>query len=137
MLAESFPPLIKSIKLVWWDSAIGKHIENAFIGHPSAPPSNYVAFPEEADGHFLKGITPGAWSAELADIYVNSIREAQRDIDGFDLGLKSILFGVEGSHIFCFDNGFQAKLQGTHDHPDNTLHKVQLHWLFLHFVLIR
>jgi len=110
---------------VWWDSAIGVHIENAFMGHPSAPPSNYVSFPVEPDGHFLKGITPGAWSAELADIYVNSIREAQRDIDGFDLGLKRILFGVGGSHIFCFDNGFQAKLQGVHDHPDNALHKVK------------
>lgn len=34
------------------------------------------------------------------------------------------MFGVGGSHIFCFDNGFQAKLQGMHDHPDSALHKV-------------
>ncbi|KAF8588186.1 hypothetical protein K439DRAFT_1335882 [Ramaria rubella] len=109
---------------IWWDTGIGEHIQNAFLGNPPALPSNYVSFPEEPDGHFLKGIKTGAWSAELADLYVNSVREAQRDIDGFDLGLKSIMFGVGGSHIFCFDNGFQAKLQGAHDHPDNALHKV-------------
>ncbi|KAF8515646.1 hypothetical protein JB92DRAFT_2717123 [Gautieria morchelliformis] len=109
---------------IWWDNAVGEHIQNAFLGNPPAPPSNYVSFPEESDGFFLKGTKTGAWSAELGDLYVNSIREAQRDIDGFDLGLKRIMFGVGGSHIFCFENGFQAKLQGIHDHPDSALHKV-------------
>ncbi|KAF8520878.1 hypothetical protein BU17DRAFT_88424 [Hysterangium stoloniferum] len=109
---------------IWWDSTIGKPIQKAFMGIPPAPPSNYVSFSEQPNGYFLKGINPGAWSAELDDIYVNSIRDAQRDIDGFDLGLTRIMFGVGGSHIFCFDNGFQAKLQGIHDHPDNALHKV-------------
>ena len=110
--------------IVWWHNAIGENIQNAFLGNPPAPLSNYVSFPEEPDGYFLKGIKTGAWTAELADLYVNSIREGQRDIGGFDLGLKRIMFGVGGSHIFCFDNGFQAKLQGIHDHPDNSLHKV-------------
>lgn len=110
---------------VWWDSKIGERIQNSFLGIPPALPSNYVSFPEELDSHFLKGINPGAWSAELADSYVSSVREAQRDIDGFDLGLKRILFGVGGSHIFCFDNGFQAKLQGVHDQTGDALNKVE------------
>jgi len=64
----------------------------------------------------------GHWNASLPSFYINTISALRNNIPNFDAGLKYVIFGKGGTHIYQFETGFLANLEGEHgreDHPLN------------------
>ncbi|KAG6907600.1 hypothetical protein DXG01_008218 [Tephrocybe rancida] len=71
---------------------------------------------------FAKHKSRGHWNVQLPSLYINTIGVLRDAVPNFDLGLKYIIFGKGGTHIYQFETGFMASLEGEHDeegHPLN------------------
>jgi hypothetical protein len=85
----------------------------------------FVTFPDsDAPSYFLKHKNRGAWNCNLQEPYLSAVRELQAGVPDFDIGLKWILFGYGGTHIYQSEAGFLASVQGVHNNENHPLNKV-------------
>jgi hypothetical protein len=92
--------------------------------HLKSQPCEFVTFPEDAASYFLKHKSRGSWNADLEEPYASTVTQLQENIKDFDLGLKWIIFGHAGSHIYQFETGFLFSMEGRHEDPEHPLRKV-------------
>jgi hypothetical protein len=99
------------------DSDLLQHLE-------SSQPCEFVTFPEDAASYFVKHKSRGSWNADLEEPYISTYTQLQENIKNFDLGLKWIIFGHAGSHIYQLETGFLFSMEGRHEDPEHPLRKV-------------
>ncbi|KAF8065233.1 hypothetical protein FPV67DRAFT_1501922 [Lyophyllum atratum] len=109
-------------------SGLQQHILNSGAQYVSWPDYNEVAAAGEngvTEGDswfFVKHKNQGHWNASLPAFYVRTIGVLRDNIPNFDAGLKYVIFGKGGTHIYQFEGGFLTSLEGEHskeDHPLN------------------
>lgn len=83
-----------------------------------------VSWTEDGTGYFVKLRPSKGWTADLPDEYPHKIEELRKQLKNFDIGLKTILFGYANTHIYVFERGFSAELNGPAEDADHPLHKV-------------
>ncbi|KAG6856710.1 hypothetical protein H0H87_001499 [Tephrocybe sp. NHM501043] len=146
--AENMPPSLTSklfsrdlpIRRVLWASIdkTGKWwcAENFASGsvHFEVPPGSgvhrqilengaqYLTWPDY-DEVTATGESGGHWNVKLPSFYINTIGVLRNAIPNFDLGLKYVIFGKGGTHIYQFETGFLASLEGEHEQEDHPLNQ--------------
>jgi hypothetical protein len=70
------------------------------------------------------------WTLDVPDNYPLQIMDLRAKVKDFDQGIKTILFGQGGTHIYVFQVGFQAYFEGTAKNIDHPLHKVSTSLFF-------
>lgn len=98
----------------------------------TASGGGFVTFPESDQPpkcakplYFVGSNTTGTWSCSLPDEYIKAMGILKQNIKNFDVGLKWIIFGKGGTHIYQFANRFLACLEGEHEDESNVLNKVR------------
>lgn len=84
-----------------------------------------ISWSDDGKGYFLKLRGSKQWTLDLPDGYPHQIEELRKSVRDFDLGLKVILFGHAGTHIYIFERGFVAHFEGSARHTDHPLHQVR------------
>jgi hypothetical protein len=90
----------------------------------SAGALDFVSFCENSDSYFIKHKARGTWNANLESSYLRTLKHVKENIQNFDLGLKWIIFGSNGSHIYQFETGFLLAMEGKHEDPEHPFRKV-------------
>ena len=110
---------------VWYDTSmppeIVTYIKGDNIGMKKAAS---ITWTDDGKGYFVKLRGREGWTLDVPDEYPLQINELRRQIRDFDLGIKTILFGHAGTHVYVFERGFVAHLEGTADDKDHPLYKV-------------
>lgn len=84
----------------------------------------YLSWTDDGRGYFIKIRQSSAWELDVPDEFPLQINELRARFKDFDLGLKAIVFGHEGTHIYAFDNLFVAHLRGNAKESGHPLRKV-------------
>jgi Cu2+-containing amine oxidase len=92
--------------------------------HIKSGSCEFVTFPEDAGSYFIKHQSRGRWNADLESIYHRTVTELREHVNNFDLGLKWIIFGKGGTHIYQFEKGLVVNTEGNHEDPEHPFRKV-------------
>ncbi|TFK31763.1 hypothetical protein BDQ12DRAFT_739803 [Crucibulum laeve] len=96
--------------------------------HITQSGAQFITFPDYDDAStdpwfFIKHKNLGHWNASLPHFYINTLNVIREHVTNFDNALKWIIFGKGGTHIYQFENGFLANLEGPHEDPDHALNQ--------------
>jgi hypothetical protein len=86
--------------------------------------SSFATFCGDGEGWFVKHVAAGGWDVNVPDNYPHKIFQLRQQFNDFDVGLQSIIFGSEGTHLYGLGTGFVAELNGKADNPEHPLYKV-------------
>lgn len=81
----------------------------------------------DGKGYFVKLSPNKEWTADLPDDYHHQIMELRAQFRDFDIGLKTILFGHAGTHVYVFERGYVAHFEGTAEDSKHPLNKASAH----------
>ena len=112
------------LKLVFYDTSIQKEISDMINATTTgANRASSISWTGDGKGYFVKLLPSKEWTADLPDDYPHQIVQLRSELQGFDQGLKTILFGEGGTHIYVFERGFSAWFVGSADNPNHPLYK--------------
>ncbi len=85
-----------------------------------------ISWAHDGEGYFVKFRERGSWRLHVPECYPSQVHTFRNQIQNFDLGLKAVLFGYGGTHIYIFERGFAYNLEGAAESEDHPLHKVDI-----------
>lgn len=62
---------------------------------------------------------------DVPEEYPLQIKKLRASVCDFDIGLKTILFGQGGTHVYVFQRGYVAHLEGTANDEEHPLYKIR------------
>lgn len=101
--------------------------------HIKSSQCEFATFSQDPDSYFIKHKSRGSWSAHFEEPHISAIVQLRENMKHFDLGLKWIIFGYGGTHIYQFETGFMLYAQGRHEDPEHPLCKVSPSFLLSYF----
>lgn len=81
--------------------------------------ATYFSWTADGAGYFVKMRNSTAWELDVPDGYPLQINDLRRQFKDFDAGIKAIIFGQGGTHVYVFEAGFVAHFAGPEAHWTN------------------
>ncbi|EIN06412.1 hypothetical protein PUNSTDRAFT_53872 [Punctularia strigosozonata HHB-11173 SS5] len=106
-----------------WSNDVDPNIIDHLKGNNGKPKAQFVSFCGDGEGHFLKHVAAGGWDGTFPDNYPHKIFDLRKQFSDFDQGLRGIIFGSGGTHLYSLETGFSAELSGKADDPNHPLYK--------------
>lgn len=113
---------------VWYDTSMSKELVSLVNGeNTNGSKAISLSWTGDGQGYFAK-LSPGKeWTADLPDNYPHQINELRSQFADFDVGLKTILFGHAGTHVYIFEAGFVAHFEGEAEEDEHPLNKASFY----------
>ena len=109
--------------LVWYDTEIDQELIDLINGDGSGNKAVSLSWTADGKGYFARLFPSKEWTGDLPDDFPHQIDKLRASVKNFDIGLKTILFGQGTSHIYVFERGFSAHLDGAAEDVEHPLHK--------------
>lgn len=100
-----------------------EHLNGSSKGLPTP---SFLSWCDDGEGYFLKLRDIPQWTLDVPDDYPQQLIELRKALPNFERGLKAVLFGHGGTHIYIFQRGFWVTLEGPAEDPKHPLYKVGL-----------
>ncbi|KAG8822161.1 hypothetical protein FRB91_008190 [Serendipita sp. 411] len=107
----------------YFNTGLNTDIHSYLTGKNDRTQAQFVSFAPES-GYWCVKHNLNGWNAYVSKSSEKKILEMQARVQGFDGGLKGILFGHGDSHIYMFQAGFAYNLEGDAENAEHPLHKV-------------
>lgn len=86
---------------------------------------------DDGKGYFVKLRDVPQWTLNVEDNYPHLLDDLRKEVPDFERGLKAVLFGHRGTHIYIFQRGFYVCFEGPPEDPEHPLNKVGLSALLI------
>ncbi|KAG8817833.1 hypothetical protein FRC18_000337 [Serendipita sp. 400] len=106
----------------YFNTGLNTDIHSYLTGKNDRTQAQFVSFAPES-GYWCVKHNLNGWNAYVSKSSEKKILEMQARVQGFDGGLKGILFGHRDSHIYMFQAGFAYNLEGDAENAEHPLHK--------------
>lgn len=103
-----------------------KELIDLVNGNSTGNKATSLSWTADGKGYFARLLPSKEWTADLPDDFPHQINELRASVKNFDIGIKTILFGHGGTHIYVFERGFSAYFAGSAQNTEHSLHKVSL-----------
>ncbi|GJE90150.1 hypothetical protein PsYK624_062750 [Phanerochaete sordida] len=110
---------------LWYDLSIQADLLPYIKGDQyGAKKAASLSWTDDGRGYFVKLRGGDGWTMDVPDEYPLQIAQLRRQLSDFDQGIKTILFGQGGTHVYIFERGFVAHFEGTAEDSEHPLNKI-------------